>query len=202
MKREWIYLIAVALVTSVAWRHESVAWEPSTTSPTGTVEELWMMAAAGELLTPEGWREASALFAQPLPPPKPGITVVSNLWGVGPPKKFAGTDNVVLVGCWHWGTIDAALRFIQAPKTDDIKEWEGYSLVFAPEHFRTIENGKLVQHEQTGKYKSWQIAHPLDVPFTTVNTAIRYVLEKREKTTDPVVKQNADKTLTALMKLN
>jgi len=109
---------------------------------------------------------------------------------------------VVLVGCWHWGTIDAALRFIPAPKTDDIKEWEGYSLVFAPEHFRRIENGKLVQHEQTGKYKSWQIAHPLDVPFTTVNTAIRYVLEKREKTTDPVVKQNADKTLTALMKLN
>jgi hypothetical protein len=109
---------------------------------------------------------------------------------------------MVAVGTWHWGSIDAALKFAPAPKTNAGAEWDGYSLVFAPEHYRTVENGKLVQHEQTGKYKSWQIDHPLDMPFTTVNTAIRYVLEKREKTTDPVIRQNADKTLAALLRLH
>jgi hypothetical protein len=203
VKRRFICLIVVALVTSARWRQDSVAWEASANSPTETVETLWIMASAGELLTAEGWQEASGFFTQPLPPPKPGIRVVSNIWGpAGPPKKFAGFANVVSVGCRHWGTIDSALRFTPAPKTDAVKESDGYSLVFAPEHFRTIENGKLVQHEQTGKYKTWQIAHPLDMPFTSVNTAIRYILEKRAKTTDPVIKQNADKTLAALLRLH
>jgi hypothetical protein len=35
-----------------------------------------------------------------------------------------------------------------------------------------------------------------------VNTAIRYVLEKREKATDPVIRKNADETLARLLKLH
>jgi len=155
------------------------------------------------LLTPEGWQGAAGFFTQPLPPPKPGIQVVSNLWGpAGPPRKFADYDTVVLVGCWHWGSIDAALRFAPAPKTDDIKEWEGYSLAFAPRHFWRFVNGKLVEDGTNVLDKRWQFTKPLDMPFTTVNTAIRYVLEKREKTTDPVIRQNADKTLAALLRLH
>jgi hypothetical protein len=161
------------------------------------------MAAAGELLTPEGWQDASGFFTQPLPPPKPGIRVVSNIWGpAGPPRKIAGHDNVVLVGCWHWGTIDSALRFTPAPKTEAVKEGEGYRLVFAPTHFRTLVNGKLVQGEGTVQRMRWQILDSLDMPFTTVNTAIRYILEKRARTSDPVIKQNAEKTLAALLRLH
>ena len=35
----------------------------------------------------------------------------------------------------------------------------------------------------------------------TVNTAIRYVLEMRGMTNDPVARKNADRTLNELMKL-
>jgi hypothetical protein len=155
-----------------------------------------------ELLTLEGWQDVSGLFTEPLPPPKKVILVVSNHWGPAGRPVVNGHDTVVSVGCWEWGTIDAALRFTPAPKTTAIKEGRGYHLMFAPPHFRELKNGKLVQGEATGKYETWQIAHPIDAPFTTVNTAIRYVLEKREKATDPVIKQNAEKTLTELMKLN
>jgi hypothetical protein len=128
---------------------------------------------------------------------------MSNYWG--PPGALPRTDSNgvdVLVGCWHLGTIDAALRFAPAPRTDAVKESELYHLVFARSHGRKFENGKIVQEEATGYPITWQISRPLDMPFTTVNTAIRYVLEKREKTSDPVIKQNADKTLAALLRLH
>lgn len=159
------------------------------------------MATAGELLTPEGWQDASGLFTQPLQPPKPGIGVVSNIWGTSPPEKFAGQDNVVIVGCWHWGTIDSALRFTPAPKTDAVKEGEGYHLVFARTPVRTLVNGRLVQSDKTVPQMRWQIDHPIETRFTTVNTAIRYILEERDKSTDLSIKQNADKTLATLLGL-
>jgi hypothetical protein len=39
-------------------------------------------------------------------------------------------------------------------------------------------------------------------PWTTVNTAIRYVPEMRTKTADPGIEKNADQTLAELMKLH
>jgi len=44
------------------------------------------------------------------------------------------------------------------------------------------------------------IEGPPAPPFATVTAAIRYVLEMSRKTTDPVVKKNADETLTELLK--
>jgi hypothetical protein len=38
--------------------------------------------------------------------------------------------------------------------------------------------------------------------WTTVNGAIRYILEMRERTADPALKANAEKTLDTLMQLH
>jgi hypothetical protein len=46
----------------------------------------------------------------------------------------------------------------------------------------------------------WQIREPMGLPWTTVNTAIRYVLEKREKATDSAIRKNADETIARLLK--
>lgn len=202
MKQLFVCTIIVVLASSAARSQAPAPQEGSVNSPSETVEELWIMASAGELLTPGGWQSASGFFTEPLPPPKSVILVVSNLWGPAGPAKTNGHDTVVTVGCWEWGTIDSALRFTPAPKTNAIKEGRGYHLVFAPTHARTLKNGKLVQGEATGYPMTWQILHPLDTPFTTVNSAIRYILEKRDKTSDPVIKQNADKTLAALLRLH
>ena len=200
MKRQLTCIALVILAASIA--RPGVSLEGSVNSPSETVEELWLAASAGELLTLEGWQDVSGLFTEPLPPPKKVILVVSNHWGPAGRPEVSAHDTVVVVGCWEWGTIDAALRFTPAPKTTAVKEGRGYHLVFAPQHFRTFKNGKLVEDGTNALDKRWQITKPLDMPFTTVNTAIRYVLEKRDKTTNPVIKQNADKTLAALLRLD
>jgi len=195
--------VLLVLASSGLRAQRPVAWPASTNSATETVELLWISASAGDLLTSTGWLSASGLFTDPLPPPKAGVRVMSNYWGPpGALRKLGDNAVDVLVGCWHLGTIDAALRFAPAPKTDAVKESELYHLVFAPTHGRTFENGKILQSEDRGYPPRWQISRPLDMPFTTVNTAIRYVLEKREKTSDPVIKKNADKTLAALLRLH
>jgi hypothetical protein len=48
----------------------------------------------------------------------------------------------------------------------------------------------------------WQIQEPADPPWTMVNTAIRYVLEKRKKAIDPAIRKNTDETLRRLLKLH
>ena len=47
---------------------------------------------------------------------------------------------------------------------------------------------------------AWQIEKTPALAWTTVNTAIRYVLEMRIKTNDPSIKKNADETLEKLLK--
>ena len=60
-------------------------------------------------------------------------------------------------------------------------------------------DGQKVVKEMKGPALEWQIDGSLEKSWTTVNTAIRYVLEGRSKTTDPATKKNADKTLEALL---
>jgi hypothetical protein len=48
--------------------------------------------------------------------------------------------------------------------------------------------------------RAWQIEGPQGAPWTTVNTAIRYVLEMRAKAKDPQIKRNADDTIGQLLK--
>jgi hypothetical protein len=62
-------------------------------------------------------------------------------------------------------------------------------------------NGKLIEKKPIGS-RFWQIQGSPGLPWTTVNTAIRYVLEMRDKTSDPAIKKNTDQTLAELMKLH
>ena len=47
---------------------------------------------------------------------------------------------------------------------------------------------------------AWQIEKTPAFRWTTVNTAIRYVLELRAKSHDPSIRKNADETLEKLLK--
>jgi hypothetical protein len=79
-----------------------------------------------------------------------------------------------------------------------------YHLVFAATHWTMFKSdGKaLTAKEERPGPEEWQIKGPVGLPWTTVNTAIRYVLEKREKATDPLIRMNGDETLARLLKLH
>jgi hypothetical protein len=105
----------------------------------------------------------------------------------------------VETGYIDMGKIDSSLRYTP-PKTEFVETGFLYHLVAVPA-YSNGSDGKLVDKKPIGS-RLWQIQGSPRPPWTTVNTAIRYVLEMRNKTTDPAIKKNADQTLAELMKLH
>jgi hypothetical protein len=174
-------------------------------SPKEATEQLWTMATRGELLTPEGWDKASrSFFMHPASAPENKVVfVVSNYWGP-PSEQIKGDKADVTVGFGDAGKIDSALRYLPPQPTRAIKTGMLYHFVLAPTHWTMFKSdGKAItgKEEKSGPV-TWQIDDPPGPPWTTVNTAIRYVLEIRNKTTDPVIKKNADETLLKLLRLH
>jgi hypothetical protein len=174
-------------------------------APQEIIQQLWMDATAGALFTDYGINEASGLFQHPEDAGrnKP-LRVYSNYWAVWP-QRIKGDTAEVEVGYEPLGEIDAKLRFKPAPADGPCITKYGilYHLSLVPTYFTVfLTDGKKttgMQKKPTGEV-AWQITDPRDFRWTTVNTAIRYVLEKRQKTKDPVIRANADKTVTVLLK--
>ena len=173
-------------------------------APNEVVDEIWRMATQGQLLTPEGWRIVGGFFTEPRPfPAKEPILVVGNEWGPAYEMRSVADGKEIAVGYWDDGSIDAKLRYTPPPKanTGFVKTAFGYTLVTAPSYMMMYgPDGKtLVEKRPTGSYV-WLIKGAQPQPITTVNTAIRYVLERRDRTTDPEIKANANQTLIHLFK--
>jgi len=172
-------------------------------SPREVVEQLWNMATQGYLLNRNDAARASRLFSQSDAPPKTRkFKVISNSYWVDRPR-FEGTTAKVAVEYDEIGSIDSSLRFTPAPSTSDpCMRFMGvdYELVFAPRRLKTFSaDGKTLVREVDGS-PEWQIKGSPQAPWTTVNTAIRYVLERRRKATDPTVQKNADRTIATLLR--
>ena len=199
MKRLFIVLVAV-----LALRVSAQSPLGSGLSPTSLVERLWKEATEGELLTPDGWNRASRFFVHHDTFAENSVLrVVSNNWGIEHSSVHNDSAEVVLE-YWEAGTVDASLRYTPPTKTDFYKNAVVYHLILAPTHWTMFKSdGKVItgKEERTGP-DEWQIKEPTGLPWTTVNTAVRYVLEKREKSKDPVIRKNADETLARLLKLH
>jgi hypothetical protein len=176
---------------------------PTTAKPPAQiVDQLWRMATAGNLLTKDGWQGAAGFFAKPTTSPDNStIRVVSNNWGLDS-ESIKNNSALVIMGFEDEGTIDGVLHYIPPQKTDAIKTGIVYHLTLEPTHAPVFgSDGKTVIREMTGP-AAWQIEESPITTWTTVNTAIRYVLEMQGKTTDLSVKKNADETLAQLLRLN
>ncbi len=107
------------------------------------------------------------------------------------------------VGYFDMGKIDGALRYTPSPKAQFMKTSFLYHMVAVPECLKIYApDGKTVVEKRPVGYRVWQIQGSPGPPLTTANTAIRYVLEMRDKTTDPAIKKNADQTLAKLSRLH
>jgi hypothetical protein len=186
-------------------------------SPEDVIEKLWKVAAEGELLTPKDWDRAVRGFASDYPIPSPGDTmkrvftnppspllVTSNGWGILF-CRIEGNSAEVVMEYVDNGRIDSKMRYSPGKDFGPMgKTALVYKLIFAPSHYPTyVGEGNVLKVDRimTGP-AAWQLAKTPPLPWTTVNTAIRYVLETREKTHDPVIRANATKTLAQLLKLH
>jgi hypothetical protein len=60
-------------------------------SPSDVVDEIWLLATQGELLTPDGWQRAGGFFTKPTPyPGNKVIQIMSNYWG---PASVLNSNN-------------------------------------------------------------------------------------------------------------
>lgn len=173
-------------------------------SRTEVVDELWRMATEGELLTPEGWSEACKLYTNPTPfPGNKVILIMSNSWGLSSEHRLKNETVAVELGYTDVGKIDSLLRFTPSPKAEFMKTVLSYNVVAVPAfYWMTGPDGKTPVEKKFVGYRVWQIEGTLGLPWTTVNTAIRYVLEVRNKTADPIIKKNAEQTLAELLEFH
>jgi hypothetical protein len=199
-------LIFALLVVGASGSTATLAQAPGCPDdgPKKTIETLWAMAARGELLTTEGWRRASGYFTRQDPKLAGKVVqVVSDYYGVNSYSND-GTAAIVDMEYSDAGQIDAALRYRPPHGTLADKTSLRYRVVSGPSFMVMYgPDGKTkVQEKEIPEEKAWQVEGPPSAPWATVNAAIRYVLETREKTTDPVIKNNADQTLAKLLHLH
>jgi hypothetical protein len=190
MRLTWSAVL-VSLMLSRCWAQTNQTSEP----PKQVVERYLKMVADGELLTPDGWTRVNSLVSPPSPQPTDGrIFVTSTHRGVG---EISVKDNRAEVHDAWWdelGSIDSSLRYTPS-KAESNWNIGVYHLILTDKHWGRGADG--VMKEVTGP-PEWKIEGPLTKRWATVEAAIRYVQNMRDNSSDLSVKQNADKTITAL----
>jgi hypothetical protein len=161
------------------------------------------MAVRGGLLTPKGWKRAGGYFTDPTPwTTNMTVVVMSNDYGFDESSISGGTAKAGMT-CNELGKIDANLRYTPLPPKQSFKSGRGYDLVAVPAHTLVSVPGTNKPEERVNTNVTyWKVKGSPGDPWTTVNTAIRYVLEMREKATDPAIKKNADQTIAKLLRLH
>jgi len=162
------------------------------------VDRFLTMDAAGNLLGPEQWNDITDLATSHRPFYAPlKITVVKDFAIQNP--VLHGDRAVIEVDYSVWGFIlsspDSPFHFLRlealAPR-EPVKRRERFVLVFS-DKYMAVQQG-AGQTELKGPLK-WRIGMDSAHPHITVETAIRYLSEKRDSASDPATRAKADETL-------
>src|ERR1700722_6043261 len=164
------------------------------------VEQFCRMDWEGRLLTPEGEVETAKFLVTPRRPyPGQEIVVAASYQVSGTRRQDRDARSEVEYRTWV--TIDSSLRFAREEgriPDKPVHDPESYYLVFTNKHneFRENELNAVVDAPFL-----WRIEIVPSRPHLSMDAAIRYVTDMRDKSNDPLIKENADKTLTALQQL-
>jgi hypothetical protein len=160
------------------------------------VKQYAKLRTEGALLSPEGWAQASKLIERPKPYPADSeILLISSPGIIG--RDSADGDRARVDTKWgdSCGTIDSHLRYKPMDVAGCIMTAEVFSLVFV-HHPQRKPNG--VQTRDTGE---WKIEDALQTRAADIPAAIKYLEEMRDKSNDPIIKKNANATISILKRL-
>jgi len=161
------------------------------------------LVAKGAFLTPEGWKLACKLYAQSREFPARGeISLMSVGGSLG--ENWLKDNRAEAETKWsdYFGTIDVTLRY-HSPKRPPqfvapTMAAFVFRLVYTNKHREIGTKGETIK-EVTGPWE-WKIEEPMG-RWTTLDRAIEYVSLMRDRTDDPTIKKNADKTIATLKRL-
>jgi hypothetical protein len=186
---------AIAVVAAVIAPARSQSSSPQD-SPEATVRRLFEMALDGDLLTPEGWKKAGALFAKPSSPTDDSVEVISEDYSISRWPEETG-PAVVYVGYFDYGKIDARLRYSSSDSR--IKKWATIYHLVRVDPGVASDGTRVATEAPVGN--GWKIEEAQGRAWTGVRSATTYVTEKRDLTADPTIRKNANETLAILAKL-
>jgi hypothetical protein len=166
------------------------------------VRQYEKLIADGALLTPEGWEKTSRIFARSNPYPKDAEVLLTSQAGlIG--ETWVRGDRAEVERKWtdYRGSIGSDLRYKPADPaiSSVLPAAYDYSLVFTNRHIDIEERGAT--REVLGTW-GWKIEGPQSERWATVEKAIIYVTAMRDKSNDPAIRKNANKTIAILKRLN
>lgn len=181
---------------------------PPPESPSQVFQRFYKLEAAGKGLTPEGWRELAEFFVE-TPKLQGDKILIFDIVDVGEALIEGDTAEIDISGN-SLGELDSSLRLTDYPPDKPSANCGcygdngiAYTLLLSEKPW----DREAAPHGTTAKEftapLAWRI-YRFDPPepWITLDTAIRYVTEMRDKTTDPSIKKNADKTLVQFTKLH
>jgi hypothetical protein len=190
---ELALLVAVIVVTTADFHAQTTRVQGS---PKDVIQQYLKLVQDGALLTSDGWNRVSTLFSSPSPEPEGKVVfLTSKHAGVG---EVWTRDNRAEVHDAWWdllGSIDPSLRYTPPPAVNARRNIGVYYLTVTDKHWELEPNGQM--KEVIGPLH-WEIEGPQTWRWTTVGPAIKYVSQMSEKSSDPLVKQNAERTISIL----
>jgi hypothetical protein len=192
-------LMALILGASLLLAQKS---KPPKGSPDEVLDQYFRMINEGDLLSPGGWKRAASLFVKPNERPKDETIFVTTRFPLGNGPLSVNDDRAEADEKWvdSLGTIDSAFWFHPQKKEPEV---EGTIFVFhivrTEKHWQTPTNG--ISEKQPSGPPQWRIEESPTIRWASQEAAIRYLSEMRDKTADPMVKSNADRTIAKLKSL-
>ena len=178
--------------------------------PKEVVEQFYKMETEGRWLGPERWGELQDFLTDVSPWFPPASISVLRSYEVRDARKDIGAggafDYQVEVDFFEWGSVDYFLNFTRArgprgksPAAGEAVERRTYqTLVLRDKFLKRSLSGE--EEEKKGALR-WRIVL-FSSPSVDVNAALRWVAEMRDKSSDPAINYNAEKTIAILKSLS
>jgi hypothetical protein len=176
-KRKFVLTVAIVAGVSLGYA------ETRTASAKNVVEQFVKIDVKGARLTSQGWNQADELFTKHTEPSQPTFLVVIA-------RRYAVSQDTTKKNYFVLGY-------------DDIGHIDISTLRFTPTHVSMVRwfySGYAVTRGHDGNASSeWKIegAQPKEM-HVTVDAATRWVLQARDKASDPASRRNADQTIIKL----
>ena len=202
-------VVALALGAITLCAQSQSTQDQSSKAVKEVVEEYCKMAVEGRWLGPERWDELQDFLTDVAPwSPPVSISVVSS-YKVGDPRRHIGAGGraayEVEVDYLEWGSINSFLNFRRSrglrgasPAAGQPVERRTYETLYLTDRF--LNRSPSGEEEKTGVLR-WRIALS-SPPSVDSNAAQRWVAEMRDKSNDPAMKYNAERTLASLRSIS
>lgn len=203
-----IIFITVAILGLSATIVAAQATSGPQESPKEVVEHFWKVQSEGAWLGPEQWDKLRDFLTETGPWYPPGAVSVLSSYSVGETRKDVGSYGIsysVEVDQYRWGSIDRYLNFTRAhgpgresPIAGQPIELRTSETLYLSDHF--VEHSESGDKVETGAPQLRIVPGPLT--NVDVDAAIRWVAAMRDKSDDPAIRYNAERTLATLRALS